>query len=93
VDHPWFGVNLDSGNFRTANPYEDFAAAAPFAVNVQLKVELKVAGKKVPTDLKRAAEILRAANYQGFVALEYEAAANPYTAIPPLLKKLRANFA
>ena len=93
VDHPWFGVNLDSGNFRTANPYEDFAAAAPFAVNVQLKVELKVAGKQVPTDLKRAADILRAANYQGYVALEYEAAANPYTAIPPLLKKLRAIFA
>ena len=93
VDHPWFGVNLDSGNFRTANPYEDFAAAAPFAVNVQLKVELKVAGKKVPTDLKRAADILRAANYQGYVALEYEAAADPYTAIPPLLKKLRAIFA
>ena len=93
VDHPWFGVNLDSGNFRTTNPYEDFAAAAPFAVNVQLKVELKVAGKQVPTDLKRAADILRAANYQGYVALEYEAAANPYTAIPPLLKKLRAIFA
>jgi sugar phosphate isomerase/epimerase len=93
VDHPWFGVNLDSGNFRTANPYEDFAAAAPFAVNVQLKVELKVAGKKVPTDLKRAADILRAANYQGYVALEYEAAADPYTAIPPLLKKLRALLA
>jgi sugar phosphate isomerase/epimerase len=93
VDHPWFGVNLDSGNFRTANPYEDMAAAASFAVNVQLKVELKIAGKKEPTDLKRVADILRAANYQGYVALEYEAAADPYSAIPPLLKKLRAIFA
>ena len=55
--------------------------------------ELKVAGKKVPTDLKRVADILRSANYQGYVALEYEAAADPYTAIPPLLKKLRATFA
>jgi sugar phosphate isomerase/epimerase len=90
VDHPWFGVNLDSGNFRTTNPYVDFAASAPYAVNVQLKVELKVAGKKEPADLKRVADILRKTNYQGYVVLEYEAAQNPYAAIPPLLKDLRA---
>ena len=93
VDHPWFGVNLDSGNFRTANPYEDFAASAPYAVNVQLKVELKVAGKKEPADLKRMADILRKANYQGYVVLEYEAAEDPYAVIPTLLKKLRGILA
>ena len=93
VDHPWFGVNLDSGNFRTANPYEDFAASAPYAVNVQLKVELKVAGKKEEADLKRMADILRKANYQGYVVLEYEAAKDPYVAIPPLLRKLRGILA
>lgn len=93
VDHPWFGVNLDSGNFRTANPYEDFAASAPYAVNVQLKVELKVAGKKEEADLKRMADILRKANYQGYVVLEYEAAEDPYAVIPTLLKKLRGILA
>ena len=86
-------MNLDSGNFRTANPYADFAASAPYAVNVQLKVELKVAGKKEPADLKRLADILRKANYQGYVVLEYEAAEDPYAAIPPLLKKLRGLLA
>ena len=93
VDHPWFGVNLDSGNFRTANPYEDFAASAPYAVNVQLKVELKVAGKKEEADLKRMADILRKANYQGYVVLEYEAAEDPYAVIPTLLRKLRGILA
>ena len=88
VDHPWFGVNLDSGNFRTANPYEDFAAAAPYAVNVQLKVEIKKSGKKVPADLPRFISLLKKSKYQGYVALEFEAAENPYQAIPPLLKKL-----
>ena len=88
VDHPWFGVNLDSGNFRTANPYEDFAAAAPYAVNVQLKVEIRKAGKKVAADLPRFISLLKKSKYQGYVALEFEAAENPYQAIPPLLKKL-----
>ena len=89
VDHPWFGVNLDSGNFRTDNPYEDFAASAPFAVNVQLKTELRVAGKKAPADLPRLMGILKKARSQGYVAVEFEAAEDPYEAVPPLLKKLK----
>ena len=89
VDHPWFGVNLDSGNFRTDNPYEDFATSAPFAVNVQLKTELRVAGKKAPADLPRLMGILKKARYQGYVAVEFEAAEDPYEAVPPLLKKLK----
>ncbi|GAI56447.1 unnamed protein product, partial [marine sediment metagenome] len=38
-EHPWFGINLDTGNYRT-NPYEELAMSAPRAVNVQLKVEV-----------------------------------------------------
>ncbi len=93
VDHPWFAVNLDSGNFRTADPYADFAAAAPYAVNVQLKVELRVGTEKKEADLKRFANLLRQANYQGYVVLEYEAAADPYQAVPPLLKELQGILA
>ena len=90
VDHPWFAVNLDSGNFRTADPYADFAAAASYAVNVQLKVELRIGNEKKEADLKRFADLLRKANYQGYVVLEYEAATDPYKAVPPLLKELQS---
>lgn len=91
IDHPWVGVNLDTGNFRTADPYVDMEACAPYAVNVQVKVELKREGaaESEPTDLKRVTDILRAANYQGYVVLEYEAADGPYEAIPPILEQLR----
>src|SRR5690606_10217962 len=34
---PWFGVNFDSGNFRTDDPYGDLARIAPYAVNAQIK--------------------------------------------------------
>jgi hydroxypyruvate isomerase len=37
--------------------------------------------------------ILREANYQGYVALEYEAPEDPWDAVPGLLKQLRAALA
>lgn len=90
VDHPNFGVNLDTGNFRTADPYADLAKLAPYAVNVQVKTEIFPAGAaKEEADLARIVSILKAANYRGYVALEYEAAAPVRTAAPKYLAQLR----
>lgn len=95
VKSPWLGVNLDTGNFHTDDPYGDLAKCAPYAVNVQVKVEIKKRGQTVaePSDYGRLVKILKDANYQGYVALEYEAAENPFAAVPPVLKKLKELFA
>lgn len=92
VQSPWVGVNLDTGNFHSADPYADLAACAPWAVNVQVKVEMRPAGAKEsqPADLPKIAGILRQAGYQGWVVLEYEAKPDPFTAVPEHLKALRA---
>ena len=92
VKSPWFGINWDSGNFRTDDPYHDLETIAPYAVNVQWKAEVQPRGakEKQPVDLPRIVKILRAANYQGYVALEYEAAEDPWVAVPRLLKEMRA---
>ena len=92
VKSPWFGVNWDSGNFRTDDPYHDLELIAPYAVNVQWKPEVQPrhAKEKQPADLKRIVKILRDANYQGYLALEYEAAEDPWVAVPRLLQELRA---
>ncbi len=91
VKSPWCGVNLDSGNFRTDDPMHDFALCAPYAVNVQWKAEIqpRTAREKKPADLRQIASILRHANYQGYVTLEYEASPDPYDAVPRLLKQMR----
>ena len=73
VDSKWFGVNLDTGNFHSADPYADLEQCAPYAVNVQLKMAMKTAdGNPFDTDLTRVANLLKKARYQGFVVLEYE---------------------
>ena len=88
VDSPYFGVNFDCGNFRSADPYAELAAIAPYAVNAQLKVDLSREGKKEDTDLERVLKILRDVGYSGWVALEYEASEEPKEAIPRIVEKL-----
>ncbi len=90
VKHDWFGVNWDTGNFHSADPYADLARLAPYAVTVQIKTEIQRAGqKKEDADLKRLIEMLRSVNYRGYVALEYEAAEDPMTAVPRHVETLK----
>lgn len=90
VESPFFGVNFDSGNFgSTDDPYRELEAIAPYAVNAQLKVEMKVAGQKQEADLDRILKILRDAGYSGWVALEYEASEEPKEAIPRWIERLQ----
>lgn len=85
---PWFGINYDSGNFRTDDPYGDLEKIAPYAINAQIKVAVVAKGEKQPADLKRMVEILKAAQYRGWLALEYEEA-DPHGEIPEYIAKLR----
>jgi sugar phosphate isomerase/epimerase len=90
VKHDYFGVNLDTGNFHTQDPYADLAKIAPYAVVVQVKTEIQRAGqKKEDADLKRLVQILRDAAFRGYVALEYEAADDPKVGVPKAVAELR----
>ncbi|MGE5194986.1 MAG: sugar phosphate isomerase/epimerase family protein [Deltaproteobacteria bacterium] len=89
-----FGVNLDTGNFHGEDPYAEVAATAPFAVNVQVKTEIRRKGKtKEPADLEKVIGILREARYSGYVVLEYTADEDPRTAVPRCIKQLRSLIA
>ena len=93
ANSPWAGINWDSGNFHTEDPYGDLAKIAPYAINVQLKMEMSPKGSKKgegqPADVPRLLKILREANYQGWFTLEYEVAADPFGEVPKILEMLR----
>lgn len=85
-----FGVNVDTGNFHTADPYADIAAIVPYGIVAQVKTEIiRPDKKREEADLPRIIRILKDANFQGYVALEYEAAEEPKVAVPRYLKQLR----
>lgn len=90
IKSDWFGVNLDSGNFRTKDPYADLERLAPYAVVVQMKTEIAREGRKPEeADLKRLFQMIRNVNYRGYVVLEYEAAEDARVAIPRYARQMR----
>lgn len=94
VNSPWFGVNLDSGNFHSDDPYKELAQIAPYALNAQIKVVMSgPEKKKVPADYKRLAAILRESHYRGYIVLEYEEAGDVREECAKHLAELRTAFA
>lgn len=90
VKSDWVGMNLDTGNYHTEDPYADIAKTAPYATTVHYKCEVAEAGKpKHPADLKRIVGILKNAGYRGYMNLEYEAAGEPKTEIPKLIQSMK----
>ena len=89
VDSPWVGVNVDTGNFES-EPYEQVEKLIPYAVNVQLKTEVRLAPKQTaPSDWNRFIQMLAKSGYRGYVALEYEGKEDAMTAVPRLMGELR----
>lgn len=92
VDSKWFGINLDTGNFISDDPYRDLAMCAPYAVNVQLKIKMKnPAGETSDADFERIGKILAEANYRGYVVLEFEED-RPFDHVPELMSKMQKCF-
>lgn len=86
---PWAGINLDTGNFRS-DVWRQIALCIPYAVNVQVKVEMvQEDGKRGPGDWERVIRMLAEGGYRGYLALEYEGK-NAVEEVPQYMRKLTA---
>lgn len=92
IQSPWLGGLMDTGNFLE-DPYDKLRQIAPKTVFVQAKTYYG-GGEWYTLDLdyRRIARILAAANYTGYVALEFEGKENPDTAVPKSIAVLREAF-
>jgi sugar phosphate isomerase/epimerase len=93
VNSEWCGAIIDTGYFKTPDPYVDMAQVAPFAVNWQIKQKPFGVETDTPTDLVRLLKIVRASNYRGYLPIETLSPKNkvydPFTVVPAFLKELR----
>ena len=89
IDSSWLRVTLDTGNFLE-DMYPQMEALAPDAVLVQAKT-YPGGGEwyALDIDYTRVGQILRAANYRGYISLEMEGREDAGTAVPKSLEMLR----
>ena len=78
VNSEWFGLILDIGSFRTtADPYKEIVRVVPYVINWQVKETVFINNVETKTDLKKIADILRGANYRGYIPIETLGAGDP----------------
>ena len=92
IDSPWLGVLMDTGNFLE-DPYNKLEQIATQTVFVQAKTYYG-GGEWYTLDLDypRIAQILKKANYQGYISLEFEGKEDANTGVPKSLELLRQSF-
>ena len=89
VHSPWLRYTLDTGNFLE-DLYPQMEAIAPDAALVQAKTYFGGGvWYSLDIDYQRVASILRAADYHGWVSLEFEGKEDASTAVPKSLALLR----
>ena len=89
IKSPWLQVTMDTGNFLE-NPYPQLEALGSKTVLVQAKT-YQGGGRwyTLELDYPKIGRILDAAEYRGYISLEFEGTADPLPAIPESLAMLR----
>ncbi len=93
INSPWLQVTLDTGNFLE-DPYKRLEMLAKHTVLLQAKTYY--GGGRWYTlnlDYDRIAQIMRKANYRGWISLEFEGKEDPISGCDKSIKLLRKAFA
>ena len=89
VDSEWLGLNLDIGSYRQKDPYREIKQNINFAVTWQIKENVWVDGKEVPTNFMKLLEIIKESGYRGYLPLETLGAGDPYQKVPRMLESVK----
>jgi sugar phosphate isomerase/epimerase len=93
VDSKWCGAIVDTGYYKTPDPYVDMAKAAPYAVNWQIKQSAFGAASPIPLDLNRLMHIIKASGYRGFIPIETLSVSgreyDPFKVVPAFIDEVR----
>lgn len=89
VDSEWFGIILDTGSYKTGDPYRQIADTAKYAINWQLKENVFINGVEQPADLYRIISAIKASGYQGYLPIETLGAGDPKVKVPVFVEKVR----
>jgi sugar phosphate isomerase/epimerase len=89
LESEWFGMILDTGSYRTGDPYTQVADTARYAVNWQLKENVFINDKEETANLEKLIDIIKSSGYLGYVPIETLGPGDPKERVPVFLEKVR----
>ena len=97
ANSPFCGPIVDTGYFKTPDPYVDIAEVAPHAVNWQVKQSVLGEESEVPTDMIKLLKIVRKSGYSGYLPIETLSPQgkpyDPFKVVPDFLAQLKKAIA
>jgi sugar phosphate isomerase/epimerase len=97
VDSPFCGPIVDTGYFKTPDPYLDIAEVAPHAVNWQVKQSVFGEESEIPTDMTKLVRIVRKSGFSGYLPIETLSPQgkpyDPFKVVPEFLAQLKKTIA
>jgi sugar phosphate isomerase/epimerase len=87
VDSDWFGLIMDTGGYRSGNPYQQIAESIHYAINWQIKEKIFVNGIEEDTDVEKLVGVIKASDYRGYLPIETLGPGDPK---PKILKLFAA---
>jgi sugar phosphate isomerase/epimerase len=94
IDSNWAGLIIDTGSFKTSDPYKDIELTAPYAINWQVKESPRGIGNKERTDFTRLIKIIKKQGYEGYLPVETLLVKgqtyDPFALVAEMLDKLKA---
>ncbi len=89
IRSPWYGLMLDIGSFRTADPYDEIARTIRYAVTWQIKEKVYIRGKETDVDPVRLIRLIKDHGFRGYLPLEALGEGDPRRKVQVLLQKMK----
>jgi sugar phosphate isomerase/epimerase len=93
INSEWFGLILDIGSFRSANPFAEIEGTIPYAVSWQLKENMYVDEIECKTDLKKIIRIIKLSDYRGYIPIETLGKGDPKIKVEQFFNEVKAELA
>jgi hypothetical protein len=87
IQSRWYGLMLDIGSFRTADPYYEISQTVKYAVTWQIKEKVFDHGKELDVDPERLIRLIKNSGFRGYLPLETLGEGDPKKKIAALFKK------
>lgn len=96
INSPWVKINLDTGNYQDKDTYKGLEDSMPFTPHMHAKIhKITKEGKELEFDYDKIFQILKKANYRGFLAVEYEGKEDEMEYVPisiEMIKRFAAKY-